>query len=443
MKKNRSRLQIIRLGSAAGVLALGIAGAVILVKTKPRPDVVPPEEPVLSVRLQSAVPRNHPVMLTAYGTAESIRSVALAAEVGGRVEEMPRKLSRGDLVEKGELLLRLDDRDYRAALQDARASVARLNANLESLETNIRSETKLLEVSTRSLALARNEYERLQRLHQDGEAVSISSVEAAERTLNQVRSEQMRLQQSLDLADPRRKELESQLVSARANVERAERNVERCALVAPFSGRILECRAEEDAYVQPGVDLIRLADDSALEIPVSLPADEVRNWLPFNDTAETAATADRPGWFPPIPALAVEVEWTGAKQARIWTGTLDRIVDFDPGTRTVTLAVVLRGVELQSQQGFPLTPGMFCEVRIPGREAKDAYRLPRVAVTFDGNVYISEGGRLQTAEVEIVRDTGEHVLVRGGLNPGDEVVVTRLVAPLEGARLRAAEDPDA
>lgn len=434
-----SLLALARGGAALGVLALGILGAVYLVKTKPRPEEVTPEEPVLTVDFQIATPTERVIELTGYGVAEPIREVALAPEVGGQVVDMPRNLARGDLVERGEVLFRIDERDYQSALREAEASVARIKAQLEILETTQSAEEELFKVATRSRKLAQNDYERLQRLHRDGEAVSISSVESAEQALNRLRSEEMRLRQSLDLAAPRRRDLQGQLASARSHRERAARNLERCTLVAPFSGRVLESRVEEGARVQPGVDLIRLADDHALEIPLSLPADDVRRWLSF-DTRNGDEPSERPGWFPPLPPQSAEIRWTGASGPRAWNGTLHRIIDFDPTTRTITLAVRLRGDDLLGRDDFPLVPGMFCEVRIPGKTLRDVFVLPRSAVTFDANVYISDNGRLKTVSVEILRELGDRVMIRGGLEAGDPVVVTRLVAPLEGARLQAAED---
>jgi multidrug efflux pump subunit AcrA (membrane-fusion protein) len=137
------------------------------------------------------------------------------------------------------------------------------------------------------------------------------------------------------------------------------------------------------------------------------------------------------------------VAWTAAEGPRFWRGTLDRLVAFDPSTRTVTAAIRLEGDQLEGDGGFPLTPGMFCEVRLPGREVRDVFVLPRVAVTFDGHAYISDNGRLKTVKVEVLRSEGEQVIVRGGLRNGDRVIVTRLVAPLEGALLTSVEPDDA
>jgi membrane fusion protein, multidrug efflux system len=52
--------------------------------------------------------------------------------------------------------------------------------------------------------------------------------------------------------------------------------------------------------------------------------------------------------------------------------------------------------------------------------------------------YLSVDGRLKTVQVKVARSQGDKVYVSEGIAPGDQVVVTRLVAPLEGVKLMEA-----
>nr|MDA3873401.1 HlyD family efflux transporter periplasmic adaptor subunit [Kiritimatiellia bacterium] len=208
---------------------------------------------------------------------------------------------------------------------------------------------------------------------------------------------------------------------------------------APFDGRILLAGVEMGEYLQPGTRVLELADDSLLEIHVPISASDLRNWLPF-DTSPTA----NPGWFTPLDPVPVSIEWSESSSDHQWRGTLHRITRFDTTTRTAMVVVRVtreRGnparttPETQPPRSFPLTEGMFCKVTIPGKELTDVFALPREAVTFEGRCYISEKGRLKTVKVEVVRSEGDLVYVSSGLSEGDQVIVTRLVAPLEGAKL--------
>jgi len=84
---------------------------------------------------------------------------------------------------------------------------------------------------------------------------------------------------------------------------------------------------------------------------------------------------------------------------------------------------------------LPLVEGMFCEVRIPGRTLEDVYRLPRKAVSFENTAFISVNDRLKTVAVQVVRTDDEFAYISKGLNPGDMVITTRLIDPMENALL--------
>ena len=82
---------------------------------------------------------------------------------------------------------------------------------------------------------------------------------------------------------------------------------------------------------------------------------------------------------------------------------------------------------------------MFCSVAIPGKIMKQVYRLPRWAVTYEGNTYVVRDDRLAIQSVEVIRNEGEETFVRGGLSPGEQVITTRLVNPLPNTRVRIEE----
>ena len=79
---------------------------------------------------------------------------------------------------------------------------------------------------------------------------------------------------------------------------------------------------------------------------------------------------------------------------------------------------------------------MFCEVRIPGRTLEHVYRVPRKVVNLDQTVYAAKDNRLHTVAVTVVRYEGESALISRGLSDGDQIIITRLVDPLENSLLK-------
>ena len=66
---------------------------------------------------------------------------------------------------------------------------------------------------------------------------------------------------------------------------------------------------------------------------------------------------------------------------------------------------------------------------------RSVYRVPRSVVSVTDTVYVANGSRLHTVPVELVHQQGGEAFISEGLSPGDLVLVTRLVNPLENSLL--------
>ena len=78
---------------------------------------------------------------------------------------------------------------------------------------------------------------------------------------------------------------------------------------------------------------------------------------------------------------------------------------------------------------------MFCSVEIPGKILENVYRVPRWAVSFENTVYVAVDDRLKTIPVEIARSQGDEAYISEGLKPGDRVIITRVIDPMENTKL--------
>lgn len=186
-------------------------------------------------------------------------------------------------------------------------------------------------------------------------------------------------------------------------------------------------------YVVPGVAVLTLADDSILEIPVKLDARDARQWLGFNGTVQAPGVA----WFREPEHVKCRIRWSEEVNGHAWEGTLHRVEQFDPATRTLTVVIRVPGAAALSADGdgLPLVAGMFCEVVIPGRTMHGVYGLPHWAVNMDGTVLLAKGGRLKTVPVRVLRTEGETAYISEGLEPDDVVITTRLINPLDNTLL--------
>jgi RND family efflux transporter MFP subunit len=373
------------------VLLVGAAGMVMLIRLKKPPAEAANSERSLRVEAMQIKKEDIQVVITGYGEVKALTVVPIAPEVSGRIVDIHPRLKIGEIIPKGEVLFKIDPKDY-----------------LTILKTN----RKRLKILKRSHELAKKEYQRFLVLFKKNKVASLSGLEAAEKTM-------------LAAADQ-----ENQIIQV---LETAENNLERCEIIAPFNARIKSVSLEKGQYVTPGQNVVTLADDSVLEIQAPIDSRDARKWLRFNKDETNGNTT----WFSNLEQVPCKIRWTENNNGQTWNGRLHRIIKFDQQTRTLIVAVRLdtETVLKKSPQSMPLVEGMFCSVQIAGRTLHNVFRLPRQAVSFENTVHIAVKDRLKTLPVNVVRVDGENAYVAGGINTGDMVITTRLIDPLENALL--------
>lgn len=422
----------IRIAVCAAILLTGFSGYVVLASLKKPPAEVETSERPIKVTVLDVQAKTIPVTITGYGQVQALNSVKISAEVAGRIVSVHPRLETGETIAPGERLFQIDDRNYAAAMGQARAELAQWRSVLERLQQQADIDTQRLKTLERNRDLAKAEFERINDLFAVHSVGTRSGVDRAEQAYNSAIDLADQLAQAVALYPIRIKEAKSSWAAAKARRQQAQANLERCQVHASFRGRLTQVGVEQGQYVAPGQVLVTLTDDSVLEIRVPLDSGDVRQWLRFDQEQAPRVEA----WFGRPEAVACRVRWTEDKQGHVWQGTLDRIVDFDQQTRTVTVAIRIGAKAAQSGKGgLPLVAGMFCRVEIPGKTVADAFQVPRAAVSFRNTVFIAKDNRLKTVPVKVARVDGNHAYITAGLSSGDRVITTRLVDPLENILL--------
>lgn len=355
-----------------------------LASLKEPPKAAAPAEATLTVDVLEAQPQHVQTTLTGFGEVSSVNSVGLAPEVSGRVVDIHPGLEEGSIIQKDEVLFRLDTDTLLLEKTTAEARLITLKRNRD---------------------LLKKEYLRTKRLFETVKTGSLTNVESAEQNYNSAQDSVDQVEHTLALA---------------------ELNLKRSTLTAPFTGRVKGVTLEMNQYVSAGATVVTLADDSMLEIAVPLLGTEAASLLKFADNTAKGS------WFGKLAPQICEVSWNqGTTKA---TGTLDRIIRYDAASRTVYVAV---RITPEDQPGFPVTDGMFCKVTIPGRTLTDVVPLPSSAVNENGTVYIAQNNRLETVPIEIAYSRGETSCITA-IAPGTLIITSRLTAPVENTKLTVA-----
>jgi RND family efflux transporter MFP subunit len=374
----------------AGIVAgcAVVAALLVLLREEPLADVSTDLRPW--VQVQSVEPGPLELRVSTQGTVEPRMEIDLISEVAGRVVEMSPALEAGGFFDRDETLIRLDDRDYRAALASAEASVLRQESEAE----------------LRGDALGRAES-----LFEGGVASDVV----------------------LDEARSGKTVAEAALRAARASLVKARLDLERTGLRAPFDGRVRERSVGEGQFVAPGSLLARIyaVDFAEVRLPLS------ENELAYLDLplAYSAASSDA---TPPGVTLSTEV----AGRAWRWRGGIVRTEGaLDPETRMVIAVARVEDpygrARTDDAPFMPLAVGMFVRAEIEGRRLEQVVSIPGGAWRPDRGVWIvDEHDQLRLRPVRVLRREPARVLVAEGLARGDRVVVSAIDGPIDGMSVR-------
>ena len=423
LKDKKAEIMAIRVAMCLGVLLVAflVAGSLMLFLSAPKHrDISELTKVLRAVPLKLGDVK---LKLCGYGTVEPIREVTLSSELKGRITMKSIDLKEGEIVKKGQVLAKIDAVDYEIALQKASAEVMRLRSELIQLKQYIKDWGEELDKEKTILALCMSDYERQVKLMQR-RATAKKSVESAQRIVVTQRKAIINTQSTINQKSLQIATLGASLKGAIAQEKQASINIERSVIRSPFNGRLKKLYIDHGELTSPGTKLFDIADDTKLEIPVSLDASEVAHGMGM---MKTKSEKQYSNWFKNPEDRTVRIVWTEGVNLCEWEGFIERVRDFQAETRTVTF--IIRPVKfIKGSSGyFPLLSGMFCKVFFNGITLKNAATVSWLAVQLDGNAYVvNQEGRLEQRKIKVFPAKGEEAIISKGLKDGDFLVIQRL-----------------
>jgi RND family efflux transporter MFP subunit len=356
------------------------------------------------VSVETVVAGSGPILVFGSGTVRPRWEIDIAPEVTGRIVSVSRNLQSGGHVSAGEVLVRIDPRDYENRVQQAEADVATQRVQLLQAEEEAQ--------------IARTEYEqfRARELRRGNSATPPSP---------------------LVLRVPQLQAARAALARAEAQLRDAEVVLSRTELTSPFDGRVRNESADLGRMVTPGQSLGQIYASDAVEVVVPVSDDDA--FLIPNLWSLQAGDDDRA-----IPAT-VTVEF-GSRRF-FWEGYVDRAeTALDEQSRTIDVVVRVpdpfgQGQAVEGNSGTsavpPLLIGQFAQVAIDGLELEEYFILPRRALRSGDEVWaIARDGRTQIVAVAVLQETDEQVYVVGDFTDGQLVIVAGINFVTNGMEVR-------
>jgi membrane fusion protein (multidrug efflux system) len=200
------------------------------------------------------------------------RQSALAPKVSGYITAVP--VTDNEHVVAGDVIARIDDRDYRVALDQAEAQVAAAQANIENIdaqravqEAQVNANQAQVDQAQAALVFAQQQAARYQHLEQTG----YGTVQNSEQYTSQLHQQQASLQSAqatLNLAQrqlgalkAQRKSAVASLGQAQAQRDQAKLNLSYTTVTAAQPGRVVNLGAAVGQFAQPGTNLTMFVPD--------------------------------------------------------------------------------------------------------------------------------------------------------------------------------------
>ncbi len=362
------------------ILAAGFVAMRLLISMKEEP----PKQPTITrpkiVASQVVELRDIQSQITAYGRLQSAQPITLFSEVSGEILQGNIPFQPAQAFRKGDLLLKIDDRQIRLDINTAKSEF--LNA-LASVLPELKVDFP-------------DEYQKYQDYFDcctfDAEMVALPETDNQKVKLFLSRFNVFRLYYAVNNLIIR---------------------LEKHYFYAPFDGSIVTADLRVGSTARIGSQLGQIINLENLEVELPIPAIDIQ-WLDLQR-----------------PVLFTSSEISGQ-----WKGKVKRIgKNIDTRTQAVQ---VYASVDRGEQNG--LFNGVFLEAQIPGKVIKNGLSIPRKAIYEDSYVYLIEGGTLEYREITISFQEAESVIATGGIQNGDTLVVEVLQGVVPGMPAKALLD---
>ena len=358
------------------------------------------------------------------------RRVDSAFRVPGTIIEIPVKTNQS--VAKGQLLARLDPRDFETRLAQASSAVAEARARLAAMQAGDRPEDiRILEdqlaAEQARLNEAQLEFTRTRNLLERGAATK-DAYDRATRALEVARATTSAAASALarGRAGARVEDIEGQAALVRrleAQQREARDALDDTRLTAPFAGIVARTTAEAFQEVQARQPILSLRDATGLEIVTDVP-ESVMVQLSTGNVKNLAAVFDF------LPGRSFPVTYAEAEG------------EADPRTRTFAVVFNLPDVP----RDIRILPGMTATIRVatadPTASQPNEWPIPAAAVFVDADgkrwVWRVDRGTqtVQRVAVMVGDVRGDQVIVRGGLSAGETIVTAGVNHLHEGEKIR-------
>jgi RND family efflux transporter MFP subunit len=404
---------------------------------------------IVDTTTAQAIVQNLPTYFEATGNLASDAQTDVAPTVGGKITAV--NFDIGSYVQKGSVLVQLDDRDARIRLEQTQAQVQQAESNVRQAEAQVEAarasvrqtqarlgltEGSNFDIETFSqvratraqLDLAERELGRAERLLETGDiARTIYDQRKAQR--DQLRAQMDEARSTASVAVAAIRTAQSQVGNAlaavntaraaadaaRTQVASAQKAISDTTVFSPISGYVSERTADVGEFISPNTPNAKVATivrTSVLRLRIDVPEQaigQVKNGQGIS--LQTSAFPDRS-----------------------FSGIVTRIA---PNLNATSRTLVVEA-EVENSEGL-LKPGQFATVRIAQSTPKPTVMIPVAAVKVEGEtnkVYVVKDGRAEERLVKTGVLENNLIEIQQGVQENESVAISNVGQLYDGVQVR-------
>ncbi|WP_434940084.1 efflux RND transporter periplasmic adaptor subunit [Shewanella sp. HL-SH8] len=369
------------------ILIVAIGFAQLLMQTQEAPEQKDEAEILTIIDVMTVKQQTVSLNLPSYGVVNPKYKTQLVTEVQGRLQNISAEFVAGGIVKKGDQLALIEPSDYEADLMQAEANVAQATAMLNE-------------------EMARGQVAKI-------EFKDFDSGVAPE----------------LGLRIPQLKKEQANVKSSKAALARAQRNLERTIIRAPFDGIIKARHVDLGQYVTLGTNLGELYDTSTAEIRLPL----TNNDLAYLESIDN-------------PDTEVTLSASLAGQNMTWNGNIIRSENvIDEQNRMVYLVAEVIDpylIKSRNNKQLPLKYGSFVTAVIKGRSVSGIVQLPRHVLRNDQVAIVSDDNIIEMRSVNLVRTDIDSVYIKDSFTDGERISMTNVANLSNGQKVKILGEDD-
>lgn len=385
------------------IIAASLVVAVTLSMTRPDAEQNEPLQLSVVVDAITVSAQDAYISVSSQGTVAPRTQTNLVSEVSGRVVEVSPAFVAGGFFNEGDVLIKLDDQNYLAAVSRAQASVASANSQLEQEKGQG--------------DVAQREWDRMSAEEQ-----------------SRIRAKEFYLRK------PQLQEAVARLESAQADLQQAVTDLNKTTIIAPYDGLVSSKNTDIGQYVTTGASIAETFAVDYAEVRLPIPESKI-SFLDLPSHTGNLNAADNMQSAPEVDLVS-----TIGNEDYHWIGKLSRTEGvLDTRTRVLYSVVQIADPyniynDNNEWNTQPLRIGTYVNATIRGRLLKNVIVLPRYTLQSNNMIWTADTeGRLRPKTVEVLTINGDDVYISAGLETGDRVVLTRLENPLNGASVQINE----